>query len=698
MNRMPLLALALVALLAPAAAAADPPHPLKQWVKRHPTPGAKSSSPRLGYECAYAYDPGSKLLVRYGGHNQGGGGEQNSEVWTYDLASDAWRLRGVNDAPPGVCCGMQNCFHDALGRYVRFPSFSGSHGWQSWREIALKDSSVWTFDVSNDTWRPMRPLPDVRVGPLRGAAYVPEYEVVLLHAGEGTDHGTVAYDLYANQWHSLKPQGPKPAANLSQPGFAYDAVNGVFVLFGSQFSDDARTWLYDLKTNAWRVLQTNVTPPADKTSPVLAADTRNGIVLCSVLTGNEAKDLETWVLDVAKATWTKLDHPADAPSDSGARNRQLLYLADQNLFVLENRTKDEQQIWTYRYADAPAPPPPLPRPSVAVDEKGATLTWTLPQGVTAVDVYRASGAKPWSQGFTKLAEGVAGTTYRDVALPRDGSDYVYRIAASGEPRRVSPLAHVAPPVPAMPVVSAVDAKRVELEWPSVGGGATYEVQRAAVSVDSMEDWARTGKTYRPKAEQVGVARVNRIGGFELVTEWPLKEARLADTLVDLSKAPATPREPFLVDRPIREKADRAEGRPYPLGVYAYRVRAVGPAGVRGGWSPYALSIPSAVQGVYAQEVGDTATRLKWAPHPLKGLKGYHVYRYEGRYGKEPITRVTDQPITATELLDKNAGKDSRRYEVVAVDALGQEGEPSMPVWSRREWARFYVPFIGEWHQ
>ncbi len=34
----------------------------------------------------------------------------------------------------------------------------------------------------------------------------------------------------------------------------------------------------------------------------------------------------------------------------------------------------------------------------------------------------------------------------------------------------------------------------------------------------------------------------------------------------------------------------------------------------------------------------------------------------------------------------------------AVDALGQEGLPSSPVWHNREWKRFYEPFTGQWHQ
>ena len=48
--------------------------------------------------------------------------------------------------------------------------------------------------------------------------------------------------------------------------------------------------------------------------------------------------------------------------------------------------------------------------------------------------------------------------------------------------------------------------------------------------------------------------------------------------------------------------------------------------------------------------------------------------------------------------DVTAGDKIRRYHVVAVDVLGQEGMPSRPVWYRREWRRYYEPFVGEWHQ
>src|SRR5262245_13910597 len=111
-------------LLSPAWAATpiEKDHPVKKWVKQHPVEGRlKKPSPKMGYETSYGYDLESRLLIRYGGHNQGGGGEQNSETWTYDLDTDTWTLKEPNDAPPGVCCAQQNVYDQANRKFIRFP-------------------------------------------------------------------------------------------------------------------------------------------------------------------------------------------------------------------------------------------------------------------------------------------------------------------------------------------------------------------------------------------------------------------------------------------------------------------------------------------------------------------------------------------------------------------------------------------------
>ncbi len=136
------------------------------WVKRSPLKGGPVS-PGMGYETSLGYDPAARRVIRWGGHNQGGGGEQNAETWLFDPATARWTLQTPNTSPPGVCCAQQNVFDPVGGRFLRFPAFSGSHGWQWYREIYLSNSSLWSYDLPSNTWRDMRPLPAPAVRPLR---------------------------------------------------------------------------------------------------------------------------------------------------------------------------------------------------------------------------------------------------------------------------------------------------------------------------------------------------------------------------------------------------------------------------------------------------------------------------------------------------------------------------------------------------
>src|SRR4051794_13113909 len=79
------------------------------WVKRSPLPGGPPS-PGLAYEASLVYDPRSGLVLRWAGHNQGGGGEQGNELWTFDPDTARWALKEPNTAPPGVCCAQQNVY------------------------------------------------------------------------------------------------------------------------------------------------------------------------------------------------------------------------------------------------------------------------------------------------------------------------------------------------------------------------------------------------------------------------------------------------------------------------------------------------------------------------------------------------------------------------------------------------------------
>jgi hypothetical protein len=247
--------------------------PANTWVKLSPLVDTPPS-PRLGYEGACVWDSRHKLLIRYGGHNQGGGGEQNSEMWTFEPRSARWTLLEPNTSPPGICCGQQNVFDPIAGRYVRFPAFSASHGWQWRREVYLNDASVWTFDVPTNTWRNLQPFPTVSPRPLRCASWDSEHQVIVMFGGEGSSEGTCVYDPWENRWTRMNPA--KEPEFRSGGNMAYDSRHKLHVLFGSQFTSDPHTWGYDLRSNTWKDLQPPEMPSTDRNDAVLTYDSSAG--------------------------------------------------------------------------------------------------------------------------------------------------------------------------------------------------------------------------------------------------------------------------------------------------------------------------------------------------------------------------------------------------------------------------------------
>lgn len=594
-----------------------------QWIKRSPLRQGPVS-PRLGYEGACVWDSRHQLLVRYGGHNQGGGGEQGAEVWTYDLKTARWTLKEPNTSPPGVCCNKQNVYDPSIGRYIRFPKFSGSHGWQWWREIYLNDSAVWTYDLTANRWRNMRTLPTPRLSPYRCASWDSDRQVVVVFGGEGSHEGTLIYDPWRNEWQWPKPK-TEPASR-SGGSMAYDAARKLHVLFGTQFKDDPHTWTYDAARNQWRDMKPPTMPPTNKNDPELTYDPINKVVLAlvKVTTGDGDKarhDVQTWAYDSAANKWTRMK-PSAEPDGAGNRTRNLVFAPELNLAILENCTgrPREQQIWTYRYAD------------------------------------------------TKVKY---------------------------EPPKAKP--RVLPPIVEEVVVSVLAKDRVEVAWkpPTTSKPTGYHLERAVVEVWSDDQLVRLKRNTRPLASPT-VGALRRIGAFERLTTKPIVATSFVDSGVNLGK-PVVVEGKSIYENKLHADHLDPSGRDYRLAVFAYRVRSVDASGKLSGPSPAIFTIPSSPQHVFSREEGTTC-RLKWAANSEKGIAGYRVYRMDGRWSKDPVSRLTSDPQGKTSFADKTAGKTSRRYYIVAVDELGQEGFPSAPVWFQREWRSFYAPFIGEWHQ
>ncbi|MEX2186389.1 MAG: hypothetical protein WD875_06335, partial [Pirellulales bacterium] len=376
---------------------------------------------------------------------------------------------------------------------------------------------------------------------------------------------------------------------------------------------------------------------------------------------NRRNEVQTWAYDAGANRWTRMK-PAVEPDAGGNRTRNLVFAPELNLVILENCTSRprEQQVWTYRYADA--------KPTAAGAEKSSQVDAAVNATTVVTDVV-----------VSVLAKNRVEISWTRPALAQPVPPNAEPVPPNAEP--VPPDAQPVPP----------EAEPVPLE----AKDRRYVVERAVVEVYSDDQLVRL-KQNTPPLSETSVGAIHRVGRFVQLTAEPIQGTSFVDDAIDLSQPQKIDGEPTY-DRQLHAEHVARDGRAYPLAVYAYRVRMLDDAGKPGGPSPATLTIPASPQQVFAKEDGETC-QLKWAANAEKGIAGYRVYRLDGRWDKDSVSRLTAEPIEEMRFADETAGKSTRRYYVVAVDALGQEGFPSSPVWYRREWREYYGPFVGEWHQ
>ena len=710
-------------------------HPENTWLKQSPREGV--GAPGFYYEGSGAFDPFSNQWIHHAGHD---GIPQGFHTFTCDLASGAWTQRFPPTSPPGVCCvDGANVFDLARRCFVRFPGGSLGHGYQWSRGVRLKESAVWLYDPARDTWTNMRPPPyrepekyskEVIGGLCSGGVYAAKHELAISFGGDGAGgakNNLHFYDAYANALHLIRASNAPPARDGM--GLAYDSAHDKLVMFGSQYLSDERTWFYDFRANAWEARELNPHPPGKKlgtysTIPRMAYDPINGVVLCLVWLG-ESAGCETWALDTENLQWTKLN-PAAGPSHSKSRSRNLVFSPEHNVFILElSTTNNRPELWTYRYKKAgetkrPAAPMNLEfvvqrsegppglgvRRSSAAFEPGvfagerqraaavqdadaqsatgladgfyaATLTWTASTSpnVKEYHVYRAEPAQTWLAEFKKIGA-TAATSFEDKQI-NAGKSYSYFVKAIARDETESApsfRARTEPRVLLKPIVSVLATNQVEVRWNAhpAKDVAGYNLYRGVVSLKTVRKGEPAAwKDNDPEYAEPQPVKVTDITNIQRLNHSLMRATSFTDSVDLTRKGP--------------------EAGDYKFAVHAYIVRAVNKLGVESGPSPYALTIPSEPGNFLCREQRDGTAELKWDANPEKGTAGYRIYKLKGTW---EILPVTSELVRATNFVHQS-GRNPTRYWVVAVDALGQEGQPSSPAWANHSYAGFYR---GEWHQ
>ncbi len=601
----------------------------------------------ITYETSLTYDSDRGRVVLWGAHGRRADSPQTGETWFYDAAANSWSRLVDSREWPNATCLVTGTAYDPANQVVVSPlSGTGGHGWVNSLRINMQYSIPWVLDARSGQWYAAKTADHEGALSMVPQAADPAHGVLFWWQGD-----IYTYDAYSNEWHTMRPPGPKPQfPHLG--GGAFDTKRGRFLAV----ADDS-TWAYDLAANRWADLKPAGAGPAG--CPAVY-DAANDVLLAFRV--QRRKGVQVSVYHIDENRWEDLPpvHPnlhygtLDVAYDS--RNNVVVFSGGWETGRSGEATVRE--TWTYRYkpaAKAPTAAPGRPRDLAVVTEAGgvAVLSWQPPAAgeVKAYRVYRGVGERAWLAQWQKVAELAPDQRgHRDDGLDTKKLAF-YRVAALDAAGNEGPPSYPARTAPAaLRSVGAVfDGTGVRLSWaaaaaPDVVG---YHVYRAPVDGGSYWD-----KRFNARA---------LAGKFVRITQEPVKSASFQD---------AEARTPG----PASEFA-------WPPS-YAYIVRAVNAWGIESGPSPATLALPDPPGPVRVIPWLDGRRLVLWSPCRAEGVGGYYVMRQDD-WHEDYAFRWHPAPLAACGMWDDLdfPTADRRQYYVNGVDALGALGIPSAGAWS-----------------
>ncbi len=644
--------------------ASPPPSPEEQaentWVlRRWPSDFDDMRSAASSYEAGLVYDSSLGQVMKWGAHGSRCDSPQTSDTWLFDVGSGTWRESRPPVQPFGTCGTWGLAYDEASRAVVSVQSMGGTHGWQWNRARSLRASSPWVFHSDRERWSPMQPI-ESGYGPgMRGfhtLAYHRQAQAVFLYGGQGGSFNSGAdgdrgwlYDTFLNEWTLLPASDPMPGKRAHHGVCYLPCLNRILVSGGSYFKADKRTWLFDLENNAWT--DTNAQGGAAPGRPVVY----DPVTKTALWFGTDAEQgTRIRQYDPDANAWTDLPPPNGLSPHY--RSVDVAYDPRHNVFVMDGGLLSwatghiaVRETWTYKFRNRPdvaAAGPARPDAPVVLTEPegGVRLRWDAPQPAAAgYNVYRGRGPQLWQAVFDKANETPIQNERFEETVAEPADDLFYAITVLDDEGRESPRSTAVRARPALVhgvTVSVMKDRTVLVEWEAAQAEdvASYRVYRSVVETGSLHP-ARIFQSIRP------LTRLSELS---------------ANTTSFTDEQPLTP----------------AEGE-FSHEVRAYVVKAVNAWGAASGPSAMALTLPSSTPAVRAREMPDGTTLVQWAPAPEKDIQGYRLYRMD-EFNRSLALPLNFKPIRSTRFTDRpeTPRSERRRYYVVTVNALGQEGLPS----------------------
>ncbi len=549
--------------------------------------------------------------------------------WPVDLDDD----RAINTSYE-----VGHAFDTKRNRVVKW----GSHGK---RCDCPQLGETWLFDMASNRWaRSRAPVEPYGTCGTWGIIYDPANDAVVAAHSEGANHGWQwwrglamrqaypwVYSPRRDRWTPMQIVIPGEGPGLrGYSPISYHPGQHKVLLWAGQMghfegNDRARMWTYDTHRNAWThlPLPTSEFPPGRVHQAMCYMPNINRMMLVGGSWGGNPKN--TWLYDLNINEWKNTHARGDIPDFQ--RPARFDPVTGRALHFGSNDYSGTH-VWGFdprknEWAKVPR------AKGLSPHHDEVDVVYDPQHNVFVMN----GGHLGWKTDLLSVSEV---WTYKH-KHPSDRR-------SSDQQDALAKIEHDTPSVPEGVVVSVLPDRSVEIRWEPSKGVTGYSVESAPLEVGRLhptEMWLS-------------------IGEFKKLTKKPLSAGEHR----------------FLDKRPLRSA--RGTFNHY---VRVYQVKAIGKGG-ESGPSAQVVTLTTSVPSVRAVEQPSGATKISWAPSPEQKLQGYRVYRMDSATLASPIL-LTPSPVLGTEYFDwpDTPRAERRRYYVVAVDALGQEGLPSTGAWA-----------------
>ena len=279
------------------------------------------------------YDTSNNISILVGGSN----GPGLNDTWKFNSETGEWTELSPNPTP---VLSRSAIAYDQVNQ--RIVTFGGLREDSEGSEYLSNET--WVYYYQNSSWNQIYPINSPSARYFHDMVYDSYNQKLItfggraLKSGGGLEYSSQLwiYDIASNNWSQIFTDVEPPRRYFHS--MVFDSTRNQVFLFGCENPEAEQkflldTWIYSLHNNSWKELPTIISPPGRSNFDMTYDKTNDVVVLFGGYDSYQGKNYDdTWIYSFEKNTWAELEFD-NKPVQRGI-DRGLVYDSNSNKTIL----------------------------------------------------------------------------------------------------------------------------------------------------------------------------------------------------------------------------------------------------------------------------------------------------------------------------------------------------------------------------